>query len=134
LWLLKAIRFLLQEPTVVAIVVQEQKMVEWGQSAKDMMGRVPDSIEVLRPMQHGVIADYEVTEKLLGFLIKKVSGPMPIFSPRIMITVPFGATSVESRAVHEAGIGAGSRDVYLIQQPLAAALGVDLPILRHREI
>jgi rod shape-determining protein MreB and related proteins len=121
-------QILLQEPTVVAIVVQEQKMVEWGQSAKDMMGRVPESIEVLRPMQHGVIADYEVTEKLLGFLIKKVSGPMPIFRPRIMITVPFGATSVESRAVHEAGIGAGSRDVYLIQQPLAAALGVDLPI------
>jgi rod shape-determining protein MreB len=121
-------QILLQEPTVVAIVVQEQKMVEWGQSAKDMMGRVPDSIEVLRPMQHGVIADYEVTEKLLGFLIKKVSGPMPIFRPRIMITVPFGVTSVESRAVHEAGIGAGSRDVYLIQQPLAAALGVDLPI------
>jgi rod shape-determining protein MreB and related proteins len=121
-------QILLQEPAVVAIVVQEQKMVEWGQSAKDMMGRVPDSIEVLRPMQHGVIADYEITEKLLGFLIKKVSGPMPIFRPRIMITVPFGATSVESRAVHEAGIGAGSRDVYLIQQPLAAALGVDLPI------
>jgi rod shape-determining protein MreB and related proteins len=121
-------QILLQEPAVVAIVVQEQKMVEWGQSAKDMMGRVPDSIEVLRPMQHGVIADYEVTEKLLGFLIKKVSGPMPIFRPRIMMTVPFGATSVESRAVHEAGIGAGSRDVYLIQQPLAAALGVDLPI------
>ncbi|HSV86315.1 MAG TPA: rod shape-determining protein [Levilinea sp.] len=119
---------LLQEPTVVAIVVQEQKMVEWGQSAKDMMGRVPDTIEVLRPMQHGVIAEYEVTEKLLGFLIKKVSGPMPFFRPRIMITVPFGVTSVESRAVHEAGIGAGSRDVYMIQQPLAAALGVDLPI------
>jgi rod shape-determining protein MreB and related proteins len=121
-------QILLQEPTVVAIVVQEQKMVEWGQSAKDMMGRVPDSIEVLRPVQHGVIADYEVTEKLLGFLVKKVSGPMPIFRPRIMITVPFGVTSVESRAVHEAGIGAGSRDVFLIQQPLAAALGVDLPI------
>jgi rod shape-determining protein MreB and related proteins len=121
-------QILLQEPAVVAIVVQEQKMVEWGQSAKDMMGRVPDTIEVLRPMQHGVIAEYEVTEKLLGFLIKKVSGPMPFFRPRIMITVPYGVTSVESRAVHEAGIGAGSRDVYLIQQPLAAALGVDLPI------
>lgn len=121
-------QILLQEPAVVAIVLQEQKMVEWGQSAKDMMGRVPDSIEVLRPIQHGVIAEYEVTEKLLGFLVKKVSGPMPFFRPRIMITVPYGATSVESRAVHEAGIGAGSRDVFLIQQPLAAALGVDLPI------
>jgi rod shape-determining protein MreB and related proteins len=121
-------QILLQEPMVVAIVVQELKMVEWGQSAKDMMGRVPDSIEVMRPMKHGVIAEYEETEKLLGFLIKKVSGPMPLFRPRIMITVPYGATSVETRAVHEAVIGAGSRDVYLIQQPLAAALGVDLPI------
>ncbi len=121
-------QILLQEPTVVAIVVQEQKMVEWGQAAKDMTGRVPESIEVVRPLQHGVIAEYEVTEKMLGFLIKKVSGPMLIFRPRIMITVPYGVTSVESRAVHEAGIGAGSRDVYLIQQPLAAALGVDLPI------
>ncbi len=121
-------QILLQEPTVVAIVVQEQKMVEWGQAAKDMTGRVPESIEVVRPLQFGVIAEYEVTEKMLGYLIKKVSGPMLIFRPRIMITVPYGATSVESRAVHEAGIGAGSRDVYLIQQPLAAALGVDLPI------
>ncbi len=121
-------QILLQEPTVVAIVVQEQKMVEWGQAAKDMTGRVPESIEVIRPLQNGVIAEYEVTEKMLGFLIKRVSGPMLIFRPRIMITVPYGATSVESRAVHEAGIGAGSRDVYLIQQPLAAALGVDLPI------
>jgi rod shape-determining protein MreB len=119
---------LIQEPTVVAIVVDELKMVEWGQAAKDMMGRVPDSIEVVRPLKHGVIAEYEITEKLLSVLIKRVSGPMLIFRPRIMITVPYGITSVESRAVHEAGLGAGSREVYLIQQPLAAALGVDLPI------
>jgi rod shape-determining protein MreB len=121
-------RILLQEPTVVAIIVEEQKLVEWGQAAKDMSGRVPESIEVLRPMQWGVIAEYEVTEKLLSFLIKKVSGPMLFFRPRVIITVPYGVTSVERRAVHEAGLGAGGRDVYLIQQPLAAALGVDLPI------
>ena len=121
-------QILLQEPTVVPIIVEEQKMVEWGQAAKDMMGRVPDSIEVVRPLQHGVIAEYEITENLLGFLIKKVTGAMLIFRPRIIITMPYGVTSVESRAVHEAGLGAGSRDVYLIQQPLAAALGVDLPI------
>jgi len=121
-------QILMQEPTIVAIIVEEQKLVEWGQAAKDMDGRVPDSIEVLRPLQHGVIAEYEVTEKLLSFLIRKISGPMLIFRPRLMITVPYGVTSVESRAVHEAGLGAGSRDVYLIQQPLAAALGVDLPI------
>jgi rod shape-determining protein MreB len=121
-------QILMNEPTVVAIVVEEQKMVEWGQQAKDMYGRVPDTIEVVRPLQHGVIAEYEITENLLAFLIKKVSGPMLIFRPRVMITVPYGITSVESRAVHEAGLGAGTREVYLIQQPLAAALGVDLPI------
>ncbi len=117
-----------QEPTVVAIVVEEQKMVEWGQAAKDMYGRVPESIEVVRPMIHGVIAEYEITENLLKFLIKKICGPMSIFPPRVMITVPYGITSVESRAVQEAGLGAGSREVYRIPQPLAAAIGIDLPI------
>ncbi len=121
-------QILLQEPTVVAIVVDEQKMVEWGKAARDMYGRVPESIEVARPLQHGVIADYEITENLLKDLIKKVGGPFLIFRPRVMISVPYGVTSVESRAVHEAGLGAGSREVFLIQQPLAAALGVDLPI------
>lgn len=121
-------QILLQEPTVVAIVVQENKMVEWGQAAKDMYGRVPDTIEVVRPLQHGVIAEYEITEKLLGWMLKKLAGAMVLFRPRIMLTVPHGVTSVESRAVHEAGIGAGSREVFLIPQPLAAALGVDLPI------
>ena len=119
---------LLEEPTVVTILVDEQKLVEWGKAAKDMYGRVPDTIEVVRPLKNGVIAEYEITEKLIGLLIKRVSGPMLIFKPRIMITVPFGATSVESRAVHEAGLGAGSREVYLIPQPLAAAIGIDLPI------
>jgi len=121
-------QILYQEPTVVAIVVDEQKIVELGQSAKDMYGRVPETMEVIRPLQHGVIAEYEITENLLGFLIKKVSGSMLIFRPRVMITVPYGITSVESRAVHEAGLGAGSREVLLVQQPLAASLGVDLPI------
>jgi len=121
-------QILLEEPTMVAILVEEQKLVEWGQAARDMDGRVPDSIEVIRPMQSGVIAEYEITERLLGFLIKKVCGPMLLFRPRVMITVPFGITSVESRAVHEAGLGAGTREVFLIQAPLAAALGLDLPI------
>ena len=119
---------LLQEPTAVAVLVDEMKMVEWGQAAKDMEGKVPDMIEVMHPMNQGVIAEYEVTETLLGYLTRKVCGQMRIFRPRMMLTVPYGATSVESRAVHEAGIGAGSREVYLIPQPLAAALGVELPI------
>lgn len=121
-------QILLQEPTAVAIVIDEQKMVEWGQAAKDMEGRVPETIEVVRPLRHGVIAEYEVTETLLNYLTKKICGPMRVFRPRMMITVPYGVTSVEGRAVHEAGIGAGSREVYLIPQPLAAALGVNLPI------
>ncbi len=121
-------RVLLQEPTMVAILIDEQKMVEWGQAARDMAGRVPESIEVVSPLQHGVIAEYEITETLLGYLTRKVVGPMRVFRPRMMIAVPHGVTSVEARAVHEAGIGAGSREVFLIPQPLAAALGVDLPV------
>jgi rod shape-determining protein MreB len=117
-----------QEPTVAAIVVEEQKMVAWGQEAQDMFGKVPESLEVTRPMVNGVIADYEVTEYMLAALLKRISGPMRFFRPRIMVTVPYGVTSVESRAVHEAALQAGSREAYLIQQPLAAALGVDLPI------
>ena len=93
-----------------------------------MLGRVPESIEVARPLQSGVIADYEVTEYMLAALLKKVSSPGRIFRPNVMITVPYGVTSVESRAVHEAALQAGSREVTLIQQPLAAAIGVDLPI------
>ncbi|MBA4383357.1 MAG: rod shape-determining protein [Anaerolinea sp.] len=121
-------QILLQEPTIVAIVIDEDKMVEWGQAAKNMEGRVPDTMEVVRPLRHGVIAEYEVTETLLKYLTKKVCGPMRLFRPRMMITVPYGVTSVEGRAVHEAGIGAGGREVYLVPQPLAAALGVDLPV------
>ncbi len=118
----------IEEPTIVAIDVAEQKMVEVGKAARDMLGRVPESIEVLRPLQNGVIADFEITETLLKFLLQQISGPLRIFKPTVMISVPYGVTSVESRAVHEAMLRAGSQDVYLIQQPLAAALGVDLPI------
>jgi len=118
----------LHEPTTVAILIDEWKIIEWGQTAKDMFGRVPEDIEVINPIQHGVIAEYEITENLLRYLVQKICGPMLLFRPKLMITVPCNITSVESRAVHEAGIGAGSREVYLIQQPLAAALGIDLPI------
>ena len=121
-------QILLQEPTVAAIVVQEQKMVAWGQEAQDMLGKVPESMEVARPLINGVIADYEVAANMLEDLLKRLSGPVRLFKPRIMVTVPHGVTSVESRAVHEAALQAGSREAYLVQQPLAAALGVDLPI------
>jgi len=121
-------QILVQEPTIVALVVDELKLVEYGTTALGMLGRVPDSIEVIRPLRHGVIAEYEITEKLLSVLLRKVTGPTLLFRPKVMITVPYGVTSVERRAVHEAGLGAGSREVSLIQQPLAAALGMDLPI------
>jgi rod shape-determining protein MreB len=100
-----------------------------GKEAQGMQGRVSDeTLEVAKPLQNGVVGDYEITEALLHHLLKHVSGPMRVFRPRVMITVPYGVTSVESRAVHEAVLQAGSREAYLIQQPLAAALGVDLPI------
>lgn len=118
----------LHEPTVVAIVVDELKIVEVGQAARDMFGRVPESIEVMRPLRDGVIAHFEVTQKMLGHFIEKVCGSTRLFKPRVMITIPFGATSVESRAVHEAALQAGGREVVLIQEPLAAAIGVGLPI------
>jgi rod shape-determining protein MreB len=118
---------ILSEPTVVAIAVDEQKIVEVGEEAQNMYGRVPESLEVARPLHNGVIADYEITEKLLEYLIRKVSGPIRFFRPRVMVTVPYGVTSVESRAVHEAALEAVKKDVFLIQQPMAAALGVDLP-------
>lgn len=119
---------LLEEPTIVAIEVFDQKMVAVGKEALDMYGRVPESIEVARPLKNGVIADYEITETLLQYLLQRVSGSMRIFRPRVMISVPYGVTSVERRAVYEAVLEAGSREASLIQQPLAAALGVDLPI------
>lgn len=119
---------LLEEPTIVAIEVDEQKMVAVGQEARDMVGRVPESIEVARPLKNGVIADYEITETLLAYLLRRVSGSMRIFRPRVMISVPYGVTSVERRAVYEAVMEAGSREASLIQQSLAAALGIDLPI------
>ena len=121
-------QILIQEPTIVAIVKDEMKLVEYGTTALGMLGRVPDSIEVVRPLRNSVIAEYELTEKLLSILIRRVTGPTIFFRPRIIISVPYGITSVERRALQEAGLGAGSRDVNWIPQPLAAAIGVDLPI------
>ena len=118
----------LHEPTVVAIDVEELKIVEIGQAAREMDGRVPEAIQIMRPMRDGVIADFGVTQRLLGHFIEKVCGPARLFKPRVMITIPYGVTSVESRAVHEAGLQAGSREVHLIQEPLAGAIGSGLPV------
>ena len=118
----------LHEPTVVAIAVAESKIVAVGQEARDMYGRAPETIEVMRPLRDGVIADYEVTQKLLEYVISKVCGRLRLFRPNVVITVPWGVTSVESRAVQEATLQAGAREVFLIPEPLAGALGADLPV------
>jgi rod shape-determining protein MreB len=121
-------QIVLHEPTVVAIDIEELKIVEVGQAAREMDGRVPEVIQVMRPLRDGVIADFDVTQRMLGYFMEKAAGPARLFKPRVMITIPWGVTSVESRAVHEAALQAGSREVALIQEPLAAAIGVGLPI------
>jgi rod shape-determining protein MreB len=117
----------LQEPSVVAISVRENKIVAVGLEAREMLDRTPETIEVMRPLRNGVIADYVVTEAMLRYFIRRVSG-RALFKPQIMISVPVGVTSVESRAVHEAAMQAGGREVYLIPEPLAAAYGAGMPI------
>ena len=120
----------LQGPSVVAIREDGNKttIVEVGRAAKEMYGRTPEAIEVMRPLRDGVIADYFVTQGMLEYFITKVAGRIRLRKPVIMISVPYGVTSVERRAVREAALAAGSREVYLIPEPLAAAIGAGLPI------
>jgi rod shape-determining protein MreB len=118
----------LREPSVVAISIRDNKIVSVGQEAREMIGRSPESIEVARPMREGVIADYVVTEAMLRYFIRKVIGRNPLLKPRVMISVPRGVTSVESRAVHDAAMQAGAKEAYLIPEPLASAYGAGLPI------
>lgn len=120
----------LQEPSVVALREDGEKtvIVEVGRAARDMYGRTPEQIEVMRPLRDGVIADYFVTEAMLRYFIKKVAGRLNLRKPIVMISVPYGVTSVERRAVREAGLAAGAREVHLIPEPLAAAIGAGLPV------
>ncbi len=120
----------LQEPSVVAIREDEDKttIVEVGRAAKEMYGRTPEEIEVMRPLRDGVIADYFVTQGMLEYFIGRVAGRLRIRKPVVMVTVPYGVTSVERRAVREAALAAGAREVHLIPEPLAAAIGAGLPI------
>ncbi|GAB4525825.1 MAG: rod shape-determining protein [Anaerolineales bacterium] len=119
---------LVEEPTAIAIAVNEEKAVEIGQRADDMDGRVPDTIEVAHPLQNGVIADYEYTVILLEALLNNVRSGFVLTGPTVAVSIPEGITSVERRAVYEATMEAGAREVILVPQPLAAALGSDLPI------
>lgn len=117
----------LREPSVVAVNNSSRKVRAVGTEAKQMLGRTPGNITALRPMKDGVIADFEITEAMLRHFIKKVSHNMRI-PPRVVIAVPSGITEVERRAVKESAINAGAREVLLLEEPMAAAIGVGLPI------
>lgn len=121
-------QIVLQEPAMVALTIEEERVVAVGQEARDMYGRHPEHIEVLRPLRDGVIADYEVTEAMLRYFFRKVSSRMRFRGPEVMLSVPYGVTSVERRAVHEAAVRAGAREAFLLPEPLLAALGAGLPI------
>jgi len=118
----------LQEPTVVAVSVDDNRVLAVGDEAKQMLGRTPGSIRASRPMRDGVIADYQVTEAMLRYFIQKVGGHSLFFKPDVMICVPAGCTQVERRAVLDATLSAGARNAYLIDEPLAAAIGAEIPI------
>lgn len=116
------------EPTVVAVSQEDNRVVAIGNEAKRMLGRTPENLLALRPMRDGVIADYQVTEAMLRYFINKVAPRVSFFKPEVMICVPAGCTQVERRAVLDATLSAGARSAYLIDEPLAAAIGAKIPI------
>lgn len=118
----------LNEPTVVAVTAEENKVVAVGKEAKDMLGRTPGNIVAQRPLKDGVIADYTITEAMLSYFIDKACGKSRFFKPEVMICIPSGVTQVERRAVLDATLAAGARTAYLIDEPLAAAIGAKIPI------
>ena len=120
------------EPSVVAVNRDGSRILAVGRQAFEMVGRTPEAINVVRPMREGVIADFVVTEGMLHYFIGRVQGRNRLFKPEIMICVPSGVTSVERRAVTEAAISAGARQAWLIDEPLAAAIGAQLPISEPR--
>jgi rod shape-determining protein MreB len=119
----------LEEPSVVAVSLAENKILAVGAEAKEMTGRTPDTIRVYRPLKDGVIADFRVTQAMLKYFIDKVSGRFRrLIRPELMIGVPAGITSTERRAVIEAGLMAGAKMVYVAKEPILAAIGADIPI------
>ncbi len=118
----------LNEPSVVAIQTDTGKVLKVGKEAKIMVGRTPGNIVAIRPMKDGVIADFQYTEAMLRYFIQKVHNRKGLIRPRIIISVPSGVTQVERRAVRDSAQSAGAREVYLIEEPMAAAIGAGLPI------
>lgn len=121
-------QIILQEPAMVVLTAEDEFVRAVGQEARDMWGRHSEDLTVIRPLKDGVIADYEVTEAMLSYFFRKIKSRGWFRRPEIMISVPYGVTSVEKRAVHEAAMQAGAREAYLIYEPLAAAIGAGLPI------
>ena len=129
--LVKGKGIVINEPSVVAVKVNkmgQEEILAVGQEAKDMVGKTPGSIKAIRPMRDGVIADFNTTEMMIEYFIHKVNGKRRFASPRIVICVPYGLTQVERKAVRESALNAGARSVYLIEEPMAAAIGAGLPV------
>ncbi|MFH1656328.1 MAG: rod shape-determining protein [Candidatus Nealsonbacteria bacterium] len=118
----------LNEPSVVAVSIAENRILAIGKEAKEMTGRTPDTIKVYRPLKDGVIANYKVTEAMLKYFIKKTPGTFRFLKPELLIGVPAGITSTEKRAVIEAGISSGAKAVYVAKEPILAAIGAGIPI------
>lgn len=118
----------INEPSVVAISLIDKKILAVGEEAKEMIGRTPDTIVASRPLKDGVIADYKTTEAMLRYFINKALGGMHLFRPEVMVAVPAGITSTERRAVIDATIAAGAKAAYIIKEPIAAAIGANIPI------
>lgn len=119
----------LNEPSVVTVNDKTGQVVAIGKEAKMMLGKTPSHVRAVRPLSHGVISDFEVTEELLAYLIRKAQGDKTrLFGPRVVIGVPTGVTNVESRAVRDAALAAGAREVFILEEPVAGAIGAKLPI------
>jgi rod shape-determining protein MreB len=118
----------LREPSVVAISTSSRKVLAVGEEAKRMLGRTPGNIQAIRPMKDGVIADFDITEAMLRYFIRKVHSNSFRVAPRVIIAIPSGITEVEKRAVKESATHAGAREVLTIEEPMAAAIGVGLPV------
>ena len=121
----------LNEPSVVAVINNaghRKQVIAVGNEAREMLGRTPGNIEAIRPLRDGVIADFEVAEEMIKHFIRKVHNRRAFVSPQIVICVPHGSTAVERRAIQESAESAGARKVFLIEEPMAAAIGAGLPV------